>query len=543
MLSFALALVQATGLLSVADDSIRHEQDILHYRIALEIPDTGGAIRAWAAVRYTVREGVSFLRLDFDSVFTVDSIVGAGGKVPAGGGRGGSARGWRLVKASGGGWLLLVPAEGAAGDTSEIVVYYRGRPRDGLIFGTNRYARRVVFADNWPNRAHHWFPAEDHPSDKATVEFAVEVPAAWRAIANGALVGLDTLEGKRTRWRWAISRPIPTYTMVVGAAQLSVANLGTTDGIGQTLWVYPEDSAFGVAGPFQRVGRMLEVYTRLIGPFPYEKLAHVESSTRFGGMENSSAIFYPESGFRDRSLSEETVAHEIAHQWFGDAVTPGDWHHLWLSEGFASYLGPMFFEQVGEAPRFREAMERNRRVYFLSHVVDRPIVDTAQKVLLDLLNANAYPKAAWVLHMLRAEVGDSAFVAGLRTYYRRFRDSSVLSADFQRVMEEVSGRSLGWFFEQWLLQPGYPRLSVEWAYRDATLVLAVRQVQDERWGSFALRLPVRVELEGGSAEEFVVRVGGRRSEVERRLRDRPARVLLDPGATLLMEVVELSEGR
>jgi aminopeptidase N len=203
----------------------------------------------------------------------------------------------------------------------------------------------------------------------------------------------------------------------------------------------------------------------------------------------------------------------------------------------------MFFEQVGEAPRFREAMERNRRVYFLSHVVDRPIVDTAQKVLLDLLNANAYPKAAWVLHMLRAEVGDSAFVAGLRTYYRRFRDSSVLSADFQRVMEEVSGRSLGWFFEQWLLQPGYPRLSVEWAYRDATLVLAVRQVQDERWGSFALRLPVRVELEGGGAEEFVVRVGGRRSEVERRLRDRPARVLLDPGATLMMEVVELSEGR
>ncbi|GBD31704.1 Aminopeptidase N [bacterium HR33] len=542
MLALTLALVQTAQLLSVADDSLRPEQEILHYRIAVELPDTGRTIRASAAVRYVMVEGGGPLRLDFDSVFAIDSIVGAAGKIPAAQ-RSGTAQGWRLVKSSGGGWLLLVPVAGSPGDTSEVTVYYRGRPRDGLIVGSNRHGRRVVFADNWPNRARHWFPGEDHPSDKATAEFSVEVPSGWRAVANGALVGLDTLEGGRTRWRWAISRPIPTYTMVIGAASLSVAALGTTDGIAQTLWVYAEDSAFAVTGPFRRVGKMLEVYSRLIGPFPYEKLAHVESSTRFGGMENSTAIFYAESGFRDQSLSEETVAHEIAHQWFGDAVTPGDWHHLWLSEGFASYLGPMFFEQVGEVPRFREAMERNRRVYFLSDVVDRPIIDTAQKVLLDLLNANTYPKAAWVLHMLRAELGDSVFLAGLRGYYRRFRDSSVLSADFQRVMEEVSGRSLGWFFEQWLLQPGYPRLSAEWAYRDGSLVLRVRQMQEERWGSFALRLPVRVEFEGGGAEEFVVRVSGWQSEVERRLRDRPVRVWLDPGGTLLMEVVELSERR
>lgn len=541
MLSFALALVQAARLLSVADDSLRTEQEILRYRIAVQIPDTGRVVRVSAAVRYVMLGNSGSLRLDFDSVFTIDSVVGGDGKaLPAGGSR---VHGWRLVRAPRGGWLLLVPAADPPGDTSEITVYYRGAPRDGLIIGTNRHGRRVVFADNWPDRAHHWFPAEDHPSDKATVEFTVEVPSGWRAVANGALVGLDTLEGGGTRWRWAISRPVPTYTMVIGAAKFSVVPLGTTDAIPQTLWVYPEDSAFAASGPFRWVGKMLEVYSDLIGPFPYEKLAHVESSTRFGGMENSTAIFYPESGFRDRSLSEETVAHEIAHQWFGDAVTPGDWHHLWLSEGFASYLGPMFFEQVGEAPRFRDAMERNRRVYFLSDVVDRPIIDTAQKVSLDLLNANAYPKAAWVLHMLRAELGDSVFLAGLGNYYRRFRDSSVLSADFQRVMEEVSGRSLGWFFEQWLLQPGYPRLRVEWAYRDGRLGLDVRQVQEQRWGAFKLRLPVRVEFEKGDAEEFVVRLSGWRSELERRVRDRPRQVSLDPGGTLLMEVVEVSERR
>ncbi len=541
MILFALALVQAARLLSVADDPLRPEQEILHYRIAIQIPDTGRAVRASAAVRYVMLDNSGFLRLDFDSVFTIDSIVGGDANVPPAGGS--RVHGWRLVRAARGGWLLLVPAAGSPGDTSEITVYYRGRPRDGLIIGTDRHGRRVVFADNWPDRARHWFPAEDHPSDKATVEFTVAVPAGWRAVANGALVGLDTLEGGGTRWRWAISRPIPTYTMVIGAAKFTVVPLGTTDAIPQTLWVYPEDSSFATSGPLRRAKKMLEVYSDLIGPFPYEKLAHVQSSTRFGGMENSTAIFYPELGFRDQSLSEETVAHEIAHQWFGDAVTPGDWHHLWLSEGFASYLGPMFFEQVGEVPRFRDAMERNRRVYFLSDVVDRPIIDTAQKVLLDLLNANAYPKAAWVLHMLRAELGDSVFLAGLGNYYRRFQDSSVLSADFQGVVEEVSGRSLGWFFEQWLLRPGYPQLMVEWAYRDGSLVLEVRQVQERRWGTFTLRLPVLVEFERGDAEEFVVRLTGWRSQLERRVRDRPRRVSLDPGGTLLMEVVEVSERR
>jgi aminopeptidase N len=542
MLALALASVQLARLLSVADDSLRSDQEILHYRIALEIPDTGSSIRASAAVRYVMLGGAGLLRLEFDSVFAIDSVIAGGRMVAVAGGRGG-AQGWRLVRGSNGGWSLLVPVAGSPGDTSEVAIYYRGRPRDGLILGTDRHGHRVVFADNWPNRARHWFPSEDHPSDKATAEFIVEVASGFRVVANGVLVALDTLETGRTRWHWAISRPIPTYTMVIGAAAFSVVSLGTTDGIGQTLWVYRQDSAFAVTGPFRRAGEMLRVYSRLIGPFPYEKLAHVESSTRFGGMENSTAIFYAESGFRDRSLSEETVAHEIAHQWFGDAVTPKDWHHLWLSEGFASYLGAVFFEQVNEVPRFREAMERNRRVYFLSDVVDRPIIDTAQKVLLELLNANAYPKAAWVLHMLRAEVGDSVFWAGLRNYYRRFRDASVLSADFQRAMEEVSGRSLGWFFEQWLLQPGYPRLSVGWSYRGGRLVLEVRQVQEKRWGSFALRLPVRLEFEAGGAEDLVVRVGGWGTQVDRRLRGRPVRLWLDPDSTLLMEVVELSERR
>lgn len=546
MLPVLLLALQTVNPLAVIDDRLRSEQDILHYQITITLSDTSDAIRAAASVRYVARGGAGPLRLDFDSVFVIDSIVSPAGRINAAAASAAPparrTAGWQLVRGNGG-WILEVPHWGARGDTLEVTVHYRGRPRDGLFLGPNRYGAHAAFADNWPNRARHWFPAHDHPSDKATAAFTVEVPAGWRAVANGALAGVDSLPGGRTRWRWATDRPIPTYTMVIGAGRMAVTPVLPVNGVPQSLWTFPEDSAFAVQGPFRRVGLMLETYTGLLGPFPYEKLAHVQSSTRFGGMENSSVIFYAERAYAERSLREETVAHEIAHQWFGDAVTAHDWHHLWLSEGFASYLGPMFFELVNETPRFREAMERNRRVYMASEVVDRPIIDTTEKHLFNLLNENTYPKAAWVLHMLRGEVGDSAFVAGLRAYYAEFRDSTALSSDFAAVMERASGRSLEGFFRQWLLQPGYPRLGATWSWQAGRLSLEIRQLQSEGWGLYRLRVPVRAELANGETVDFTVDLRGDAASAEQPLSARPTRLLLDPEGTLLMETVEVTERR
>jgi aminopeptidase N len=261
---------------------------------------------------------------------------------------------------------------------------------------------------------------------------------------------------------------------------------------------------------------MVDAYAQVFGAFPYAKLAHVESSTRFGGMENSSAIFYAESPYVDRTMDEEVVAHEIAHQWFGDAVTARDWHHLWLSEGFASYFGPLFYQLVQEPDKFRDAMERNRRVYMASNVVDRPIIDTAEKDVSRLLNENNYPKGAWVLHMLRREIGDSAFFAGTRAYYSTFRDSTALSLDLMRTMEAVAGRPLDWFFEQWLWQPGYPRLDLVWRVENGELVVEVKQTQPAKWGFFRVRLPVEVELDNGSRADVMLDVEARATTVLRR---------------------------
>lgn len=511
MIPTALVLLQAASPLAVAEDFTRPDADILHYDIALVLGDSAPGIRAQATVRYVVTGGGGPLELDFDSVLVVDSIIGPAGRIPAAamGRRGSSANGgWQLRRAASA-WMLSVPVWGDPGDTLAVTIHYRGRPRDGLYLRNNHYGEPTVFADNWPNRAHFWFPCDDHPSDKATVAFTVDVPPAWRAVANGRLEGVDTLPDQRTRWRWKSTRPISTYTMVVGAGRLAVTALPTLTGVPQSLWTFPEDSAYAVQEPFRRATLMVDAYTQLIGAFPYSKLAHVESSTRFGGMENSSAIFYAESPYVGRSMSEDVVAHEIVHQWFGDAVTARDWHHLWLSEGFASYFGPLFYELVQEPDRFREVMERNRRVYMASNVVDRPIIDTAEKNISRLLNENNYPKGAWVLHMLRREVGDSAFFTGIRAYYSTFRDSTALSADLAGVMEPVAGRSLDWFFQQWLLQPGYPRLDLAWRYEGGELSLEIKQTQPAAWGFFRVRLPVEVELENGARESFVVDVEAR----------------------------------
>ncbi len=527
-----LAVLQTADPLAVVVDRFRPDHDIIAYHIALSIPDSGTWIAGATTVRYVIRGGPGPLELDFDSVFTIDSIVPLGG---------------RAVSGAVTGSLLQVAHWGGVGDTLELTVHYQGSPSDGLFIQPSVRGARTAFADNWPNRARHWFPGEDHPSDKAFASFAIEVPAGWKVVANGALQWVDDLPSGRARWHWRTDQKIPVYTMIFGAGPLTVTSIGGVDGPAQTLWTFAEDSAFAVDVPFRRVARIVEDYSRLIGPFPYTKLAHVQSSTRFGGMENSSAIFYAEHGYADRTMQESLVAHETAHQWFGDAVTEYDWHHLWLSEGFASYLEVLFYELVGEYGAFQDSIQAAKERYLRSDAVHRPVIDTTVTDLFSLLSANNYSKGAWILHMLRGEIGDSAFFGGLRDFYTTFRDSTALSSDLLTVMEQRAGQSLRQFFEQWLLQPGYPQLEVNWTYDPEARVAVVNltQVQDSAWGVFSLDVPVG--LTTGESATLLERTATFRPPSRTAtvrfddLPARPSRVLVD-SAELLLTVTKVTEG-
>lgn len=430
--------------------------------------------------------------------------------------------------------VIDLGAPAAAGEEPRLTIAYRGIPSDGLVIGSNRHGDRTFFADNFPDRAHNWIPTLDHPSDKATCEFVLTVPSRYQAIASGVLVEETSLPGDRRLTHWRESVPISTYLMVVGVARFAVQYLDTVREVPIQTWVYPQDREQGFFD-FARTGRALEFFSQRIGPFPYEKLANVQTSTRYGGMENAGNIFYAERAVNGSRRIENTVVHEVAHQWFGDAVTEADWNHVWLSEGFATYFTHLYNEHASGRARLAEGLRRDRDdvVRYRERHPDLRVVDDRVPIR-NVLSPYTYEKGGWILHMLRRVVGDEAFWAGVSTYYRTHRNGNVLSDDFARVMEEASGRDLATFFRQWLYEPGHPRLDVTWRYDPgrAVIDLSVDQMQDAP--AFVFDLDVMVGQAGGARRVTTVSVTQRRQAFTIRAAD-PESLELDPDTWLLFE--------
>jgi aminopeptidase N len=469
--------------------------DVVDYAVTLDLPDRGAMVegRAVLAVRRSAR--VDTLVLDLVAM-RVDSVLVDGRAVAFG----------RTDS------LVHIPIQDVVADSFSVVVRYRGEPRDGLIIRTDSLGRWTGFGDNWPNRARNWIPSIDHPSDKATVTWSVRAPSDRKVVANGGLLEETPLPpgagaSSRTLTRWREGRPIPPYLMVIAAAPLAYYDLGRA-GCGaseldscvrQSVYVAPELRDY-LPGPFADAAGMVRMFSELVGPFPYEKLAHLQSSTRYGGMENAGAIFYSDAAFRRRSVGTGLIAHETAHQWFGDAVTPREWAHVWLSEGFATYFANLWTEQSKGDSAFLQDMRGVRDVIVRAPVVaQRPVIDSTQTDLLKLLNANSYQKGAWTLHMLRALVGDSAFFGGIRSYYHAHRHSTALTDDLERAIERSAGRPLGWFFDQWLRRPGFAEVTTSWRYDAAARRVVATIAQGDRFAPY--RFPLTVAVTDASGRE------------------------------------------
>jgi aminopeptidase N len=372
-------------------------------------------------------------------------------------------------------------------------------------------------------------------------------------VANGELLGTSPLivggrPVQETRWRE--SRPIPTYLMVIAAGPLArfdlrepachVGDWGQC--VRQTVYVLPENVGW-LPGVFASTGPILSYFEGIVGPFPYEKLAHLQSSTRFGGMENASAIFYDGKLFPAQKVTDDLLAHEISHQWFGDAVTPREWGHLWLSEGFATYFAALWDRRSRGDTAFRATLTKLRsKVLGDSVVAQRPVIDTAQTDLDALLNANSYEKGGFVLSMLHREIGDSAFFAGLRSYYSAYRHGTALTDDLQRAMERSSRRPLKRFFDQWLRRPGFAEPAIGWAYDASSGTISVLVLQEGRHGSYALPLPVVVMDTAHAERRLVVTIPAEaRATVTLpgRFPTRPASLGFDPDSTLLARITRL----
>lgn len=442
---------------------------------------------------------------------------------------------------------IKLPSALRRGSRLIIAVSYHGKPKDGLVLTNDKAGKPSAVGDNWPNRVHHWIPSLDHPSAKATVTFTITVPAGNAVVANGALDRVQRPSKTTRTWTYTESVPIPPYCMIIAVGDFAKLGPPTLKGETPLYYYVPQtDKTFAMQG-FAPALPSLQFFSQTVGPYPYEKLALIIGATRFGGMENSSAIVFSSTLFDSRpgaAMSSvynirqdlvDVVAHEIAHQWFGDSVTESTWSDLWLSEGFATYFAGLFIQRHEGEAVFQHYMKDARdKVLAYEQTTRAPIHDSETEDLFKLLNANNYQKGSWVLHMLRSELGDDTFFRAIRVYYEAHKDATADTEDLRAAFEKASGRNLKNFFASWIYGTGHPvyELSWEWKADTKKVRLVLRQLQTE--SAFPNALPLDLITAGGK-RRVVLKPTGKQTIEEVRLDETPTSVNIDPENTILKE--------
>jgi aminopeptidase N len=517
-------LLLFTSNLSAQNHHLRHESlDVLSYRFELDLNDSTDVLAAIADIKMGFLKETDHFYLDL----IYDPADNSGMKVQKV-----SENGKAIVFLQENNQVFLQIAPARKGEQRNYRIIYRGIPADGLIISENKFGDRTFFGDNWPNRGRHWLPTVDHPSDKALVEFVVHAPDHYGVVSVGTLKEEERKEG-RVASHWLTSYPLSTKMMVVGLSPFAVQYLESASGIPVSSWVYPQNKEEGFLD-YSMATKPLDFFETYLGPYPFRKLANVQSKTVYGGMENASCIFYHERSVSGKQRIENLLAHEIAHQWFGDAVSEQDWHHIWLSEGFATYLTDLYIENTHGRKAFVASMqdERGQVLRFAKRRL-APVVDTTLPVSTRLLNKNSYEKGGWVLHMLRHDMGDEKFRLCLQTFFEKYKYDNVLTEDFLQVVDSVSGREYEDFFRQWLHTAGHPVLSVEWKQKRRKLELTFRQHQEQH----VFRFPMDIKILGKKGQNLLeqVEINSRDQQLILELPFKAKEVIIDPDTWLLYE--------
>jgi aminopeptidase N len=375
----------------------------------------------------------------------------------------------------------------------------------------------------------------------------VTTKAEYQVISNGVIVEQVDLPGGLRRTHWKQDVPISSWLYSLGVAHFIVRQGGSVRGVPISFWTFPQDADRGLPALEKDARESFEFFAEHIGPYAYAKLAHVEAAGMSGGTEHATSIFYGEKGV---AAGNAPVVHETAHQWFGDAVTESDWNDVWLSEGFATYFTLLYTEHAAGRDAFVVGLRRSRDAVLRleRQLPNTPVVHANfNESGTEPNNRLVYEKGAWTLHMLRALIGTDAFWRGIRLYYQQYMNGVASTADLRRTMEEVSGRDLGGFFDEWLTRSGVPELSGGWRYDAAAKQVVVTVRQTQAGDPFQLSLDVGVTMparrtgtaDGPPREMPAIHrfdVTGRESTFRIPADVEPASVVLDPGVWLLADV-------
>ncbi len=450
---------------------------------------------------------------------------------------------------SGGKLILSLKKPLSASQEAEVAVRYRvERPRAGLHFvypGPHSPANPVqVWSQSQPEDARYWFPCHDSPHEKATSEVRVAVPRGFLAVSNGVLSEVSR-RGPFSVFHWRMSQPHSLYLISLAAGRFSEITQDW-DGIPVTYYCEKgreEDARRGLG----MTPKALAYFSRMTGVrYPYEKYAQVAVAEYPGGMEHTTCTTQTDAVLIDKRASLDNdmdllVAHELAHQWFGDLVTCRDWSHAWLNEGFATYFEILFQGHEKGDDEADYELFHNAQVYFDedSRRYRRPIVTNTFKHPWTLFDRHTYEKGAWVLHMLRRELGDGLWWKSVGHYLRKYRDRTVETSDLIEAIGEATGRNLKPFFDQWVFKSGYPQFRIQYAWdpkgRRARLwVLQTQEVGEE---APLFKMPVEFRCAGrGWARSFSERISEKEHRFSFRLPGEPSNVEFDPEHWILKKV-------
>jgi aminopeptidase N len=452
------------------------------------------------------------------------------------------------------GGRLLVDLGRAVPPGEEIVlaVSYEANPRRGLYFvGPDRgYPAKpvMVYSQGQTDQSRAWFPCVDSPNERMTWEQSYTVPVPFTAVGNGRLVEVKSPPGGRSRtFRWMQEIPAPAYLVSVAIAEYDVIR---EEHRGVPIEYYvprgtPKETALR---SFGLTPDMMEFFSSWIGvAYPYPRYAQTTIvDFLHGGMENLGATtqtydtLHPAEVDREAS-SVGLVAHELAHQWWGDLLTCRDWAHAWLNEGFATYFENLYKERRLGADEFQYEMFRDAEAYFEEDEKEyrRPIVQEVFTHPDDLFDSHLYPKGGWTLHMLRGILGDDLFRESLQAYAQTHRAGSVVTEDLRKSVEETTGRSLEWFFRQWYLRGGHPeiRITQDWDAASRLVRLRVEQTQATDALTPVFRAPVRIAFHGDAGVwEFPVELADAAEEFAFPLPEAPRMTRFDAGYHLLKKL-------
>ncbi len=437
-----------------------------------------------------------------------------------------------------------------ADETIRLAIDYRLiKPQRGVHFvasndDTDRAA--MAWTHGEPITARYWFPSFDSPADRLTSEILVTVPDGFFVLANGSLKSkTPNADGTRT-WHWTQEQPHVTYLMSVVAGQFEAFEQ-QWDGIPVVSYV-PKGRLADAARSFEKTPRMVEFFSQKIGyRYPWPKYTQIcVGEYLWGGMEHTSATtlnlntLHDERAHLDVS-SDGLVAHELAHQWWGDLITCKDWGELWLNESFATYFTTVWTEHdLGpEEASWRRYQEAESYFGEDKDEYRRPIVTYRYRQPWNMFDSHSYPKGGRVLHMLRFVLGEELFWKAIRHYCHKHAFNSVETADFRIAIEEATGQGLNWFFDQWLYHGGHPQYEVayNWDQQQKSLELTVKQVQKVDALTPLFRMPVEIELFVG--EETLIKritVSQKEEKFHFSLDQRPSRVCFDPHDWILKKL-------